>query len=155
MTLGMQLLTTALTVAVTIIVTTLVNYFLSAPRRLKRQKEQEHKEVMDKIDTLGTYIAEIKDRQDCNYKKFNEDITLLKLGSQATIKNELKIRYEKWLKLGYAPIDAKDDLEKMYVIYHKLGANGVMDHIREQFLNLPDEHVVIDKDSKKKRSNKT
>ena len=43
MTLGMQLLTTALTVAVTIIVTTLINYFLSAPRRLKRQKEQEHK----------------------------------------------------------------------------------------------------------------
>ena len=43
----------------------------------------------------------------------------------------------------------------MYVIYHKLGANGVMDHIREQFLNLPDEHVVMDKDSRKKRSNKT
>ena len=73
---------------------------------------------------------------------FAEDITLLKLGSQATIKNELKIRYEKWLKLGYAPVDAKDDLEKMYVIYHKLGANGVMDHIREQFLDLPDERVI-------------
>lgn len=155
MTLGMQLLTTALTVAVTIIVTTLVNYFLSAPRRLKKQKEQEYKEVMDKIDSLETHIKEIKNRQDLNYKKTNEDITLLKLGSQATIKNELKIRYEKWLKLRYAPVDAKDDLEKMYVIYHKLGANGVMDHIREQFLNLPDEHVVMDKDSRKKRSNKT
>ena len=55
---------------------------------------------------------------------------------------KLKIRYEKWLKLGYAPVDAKDDLEKMYVIYHKLGSNGVMDHIREQFLDLPDERVV-------------
>ena len=80
--------------------------------------------------------------QDRNYKKTDEDIALLKLGSQATIKNELKIRYEKWLKLGYAPVDAKDDLEKMYVIYHKLGANGVMDHIREQFLDLPDERVI-------------
>lgn len=71
-----------------------------------------------------------------------QDIVLLKSGNQAIIKNELKLRYEKWIKLGYAPIDAKDDLERMYGIYHKLGANGVMDHLREQFLNLPDERVV-------------
>lgn len=142
MSIGLQVGIAALTTAVTVTVTIIVNYFFSIPKKLKKQKEEETQIVLNKIDALETHISEIKDRQDRNYKKTDEDITLLKLGSQATIKNELKIRYEKWLKLGYAPIDAKDDLEKMYVIYHKLGANGVMDHIREQFLNLPDEHVV-------------
>ena len=145
MSIGLQIGITALTAAVTVTVTIAVNYFFSIPRKLKKAKEAETQKVLSRIDTLETHIAEIKDRQDCNYKRFNEDIELLKLGSQATIKNELKIRYEKWLKLGYAPVDAKDDLEKMYIIYHKLGSNGVMDHVRGQFLDLPDERVVKDK----------
>lgn len=145
MSIGLQIGIAALTTAVTVTVTIIINYFFSIPKKIKKEKEEETKKVLDKINTVETHITEIKNKQDCNYKKFTEDITLLKLGSQATIKNELKIRYEKWLKLGYAPVDAKDDLEKMYVIYHKLGANGVMDHIREQFLNLPDERVVKSK----------
>ena len=142
MSIGLQIGIAALTTAVTVTVTIVINYFFSIPKKLKKEKEEETQKVLSKIDNLETHIEEIKNIQDRNYKKTDEDITLLKLGSQATIKNELKIRYEKWLKLGYAPVDAKDDLEKMYVIYHKLGSNGVMDHIREQFLDLPDERVV-------------
>ena len=56
---------------------------------------------------------------------------------QATLKNELKIRYENWLKKGYAPIDAKDDLERMYQIYHGLGKNGVLTKLHDQFMDLP------------------
>ena len=142
MSIGLQICIAALTTAVTVTVTIVVNYFFSIPKKIKKEKEDQAQKVLSKIDNLETHIEEIKNMQDRNYKKTDEDIALLKLGSQATIKNELKIRYEKWLKLGYAPVDAKDDLEKMYVIYHKLGANGVMDHIREQFLDLPDERVV-------------
>ena len=142
MSIGLQICIAALTTAVTVTVTTVVNYFFSIPKKIKKEKEDSAKKVLSEIDDLETHIEEIKNMQDRNYEKTDEDIALLKLGSQATIKNELKIRYEKWLKLGYAPVDAKDDLEKMYVIYHKLGANGVMDHIREQFLDLPDERVV-------------
>lgn len=142
MSIGLQVGIAALTTAVTVTVTVIINYFFSIPRKLKKDKEAETQKVLNKIDTLETHITELRDQQDCNYKKTEKDITLLKLGSQATIKNELKLRYEKWLKLGYAPVDAKDDLERMYNIYHQLGANGVMDHIREQFLNLPDERVA-------------
>ncbi len=150
MTLGMQLLTTALTVTVTIIVTTLVNYFLSTPRRLKKQKEQEHQEVMKKIDDLETHVTEKLQQQDQVQESLKKDIDILKSGNQAIIKNELKLRYEKWLKLGYAPVDAKDDLEKMYCVYHQLGSNGVLTHIREQFLSLPDERVAKGEKLKKK-----
>lgn len=66
------------------------------------------------------------------------DIDLLKQGVQALLKNELKVRYDYWLRFGYAPEDAKDDLEQEYQVYHSLGKNGVMDERRAKFLQLPD-----------------
>lgn len=149
MTIGMQLLMTALTVAVTIVVTTLINYFLSAPKRLKKQKEQEHQEIMKKIDELENHVTEKLQLQDQMQEEFKKDIALLKSGNQAIIKNELKLQYECWLKKKYAPIDAKDDLERMYGIYHRLGSNGVLTHIREQFLSLPNERVAREEKLKK------
>lgn len=149
MSLGMQLLVTALTVIVTVTVTATVNYFLSTPKRLKAQREQEHREFLQRIDEVETHISDKLQKYDENQKQIKKDITLLKSGDQAIIKNELKIQYEGWLKKKYAPVDAKDDLERMYSIYHQLGANGVLDHTREQFLNLPNERVVKDKDSRR------
>ena len=61
------------------------------------------------------------------------------IGLQAVLKDLLKIRYLEWIKRGYAPMDSKDDLEHMYNAYHGLGANGVMDGLREKFLKLPEE----------------
>ena len=71
-------------------------------------------------------------------EEIRADLQLCKLGLQTVIKNTLKIRYEKWIREGQAPLDAKDDLERMYKVYHQLGANGVMDSLREKFLALPD-----------------
>ncbi len=142
MSIGLQIGITAITTVVTVTVTVIVNYFFSIPKKIKKDKELETNRILEKINDVENSVAELKDLQALNYKKTEDDITLLKLGSQAIIKNNLKCGYEKWLKLGYAPADAKDDLERMYSIYHRLGANGVMDHLREQFLNLPNERTV-------------
>lgn len=142
MSIGTQLLITAATVAVTVIVTTLINYFFSIPKKLKQQRAEELAELSKKIDKLEENISNRLNEQSEVQKKNAADIDLLKIGNQAIIKNELKLRYENWLKKGYAPVDAKDDLERMYDVYHRLGKNGVMTHIREQFLELPDERVV-------------
>lgn len=66
-----------------------------------------------------------------------EDQSLIKKGIQALLKNDLKVRYDYWLDQGYAPDDARDDLEAEYRIYHSLGKNGVMDSRRNRFLALP------------------
>jgi hypothetical protein len=66
-----------------------------------------------------------------------EDQSLIKKGIQALLKNDLKVRYDYWLEQGYAPDDARDDLEAEYRIYHSLGKNGVMDSRRQRFLALP------------------
>lgn len=69
--------------------------------------------------------------------KREEDVRLLKKGIQALLKNDLKVRYDYWLDQGYAPEDAREDLEAEYRIYHSLGKNGVMDSRRSNFLDLP------------------
>lgn len=69
--------------------------------------------------------------------KREEDFRLLKKGIQALLKNDLKVRYDYWLEQGYAPQDAREDLEAEYRIYHSLGKNGVMDGKRCNFLQLP------------------
>ena len=71
--------------------------------------------------------------------KREEDIRLLMRGVQALLKNDLKVRYDYWLDEGYAPEDAREDLEAEYRIYHALGKNGVMDGRRAKFLDLPTE----------------
>ena len=68
-----------------------------------------------------------------------EDWRLIKKGIQALLKNDLKVRYDYWLDQGYAPEDAREDLEAEYQIYHALGKNGVMDDRRNRFLAQPTE----------------
>lgn len=67
------------------------------------------------------------------------DVKLCKRGIQVLLKNDLKVRYDYWIDLGYAPEDAKDDLEQEYQVYHSLGKNGVMDSRRAKCLELPTE----------------
>lgn len=73
--------------------------------------------------------------------KRDDDWRLLKKGIQALLKNDLKVRYDYWLGEGYAPEDAREDLEAEYQIYHALGKNGVMDDRRNRFLRLPVEPI--------------
>lgn len=69
--------------------------------------------------------------------KRESDQMLIKKGIQALLKNDLKVRYDYWVEQGYAPEDAREDLEAEYLIYHALGKNGVMDGRRKKFLDLP------------------
>ncbi len=71
-------------------------------------------------------------------KKHVDDSNALKLGVQALLRHELYDLYHKYCEeLGYAPVFVKEDFENMYAQYHILGANGVMDGIRDEFQKLP------------------
>lgn len=102
------ILTSALTLLVGLIVTAIFNGIINYPK--KKQAEE---------------------------NKNKEDTQLIKKGIQVLLKNDLKVRYDFWQEEGYAPEDARDDLEAEYRIYHQLGKNGVMDSRREKFLHLP------------------
>lgn len=60
----------------------------------------------------------------------------LKLGVQAMLRDRLYDMYYKYKAIGHTGRDARDNFENLYKQYHALGANGVMDDIREKFLDF-------------------
>lgn len=143
-------------IPVTLVVTALVNWFLNRPKKIKEQREldkQERQELKDKQEELLELLKRLQQTQDEEHEAVSkeraeiiqklDDIQngncLLKKGVQILIRDELRVGYDKWIAKGYAPPEYKKDLEDKYQIYHTLGQNGIMDHRREIFLNLPDE----------------
>lgn len=63
----------------------------------------------------------------------------VRLGVQALLRAQMISDYNKWEERGYAPIYARQNFENCWKQYHALGANGVMDNLREKFLTLPTE----------------
>ncbi len=62
----------------------------------------------------------------------------VRLGIQALLRSELIRDWNYYSEKGYAPIYARENFENAYRQYHDLGANGVMDDLRQKFLALPD-----------------
>lgn len=60
------------------------------------------------------------------------------LGVQAMLRAQMISEYNKAKDKGYAPIYAKQNFQNMWNNYHSLGVNGVMDHIKDEYLTLPD-----------------
>lgn len=163
------LLMTAGTCFVTLFVTFIFNWFVNRPAKKKQEKEQESEKRKEELNEVKQELLKsiedvrtekIRERAACQEDhcalvKIVKDIQLTNkaqnAGLQSVLKDLLKIRYLEWIKKGYAPLDARDDLEKMYQAYHKLGANGVMDNMRKQFLDLPIKSITTTEDKKENK----
>lgn len=64
-------------------------------------------------------------------------IRSVKRGVQALLRDRLLQGYKFFRQQGWADEDDRMNLENVYVQYHNLGANGVMDDLRNKFLALP------------------
>lgn len=60
-------------------------------------------------------------------------------GVQALLRDRLISEYNHYSEKGYAPIYAKENFENMWIQYHNLGKNGVMDSVHDSFMALPTE----------------
>ena len=58
-------------------------------------------------------------------------------GIQALLRDRLYEIYFRCMSKGYATNVEKNNFENLYVQYHALGRNGVMDAYRKQLLELP------------------
>lgn len=70
-----------------------------------------------------------------------------KKGIQALLRAQMISEFNKAKDRGYAPIYAKDNFENMWQNYHALGLNGVMDGIREKYMQLPnrkEDRIIMD-----------
>ena len=89
--------------------------------------------VLTSSGILGIFTQFLLTRVKASEQKQNA----LELGVQALLRDRLIYQYEKYKAKGYAPIYVKENFENLYEQYHRLGANGVMDSIHEEFKNLP------------------
>ena len=64
-------------------------------------------------------------------------VRAIKKGVQALLRDRLINGYKHFREIGYADEDDRNNLENVYIQYHNLGANGVMDDLRSKFLALP------------------
>lgn len=111
-----------------LIVTSIYNWF-------KDRKLMSRKALDTKFEDLSKRLDEIDKNLKSNQRHVAEvsDAAL-----QALLRSELYEIYETWVPKKYAPTGAKENFENLYVRYHSLGKNGVMDEKREVFLALPD-----------------
>ena len=61
----------------------------------------------------------------------------VRAGLRAILRDRLLQTYYTCAQKEYAAPDERQNFENMYVQYHALGGNGVMDDVRRKFFNLP------------------
>ena len=61
----------------------------------------------------------------------------VRAGLRAILRDRLLQTYYTCSQKEYAAPDERQNFENMYVQYHALGGNGVMDDVRSKFFNLP------------------
>lgn len=66
-------------------------------------------------------------------------VRAVKRGVQALLRDRLMQGYRYYRTQGYADENDRSNLENVYIQYHTLGQNGVMDDLRNKFLSLPPE----------------
>ena len=64
-------------------------------------------------------------------------VRAVKKGIQALLRDRLVQGYKFYAHQGYADVNDRSNMENVYIQYHALGANGVMDDLRKKFLALP------------------
>ena len=61
----------------------------------------------------------------------------MKLAVQAILRDRLLQSFQFCKRQGFATSDDRQNFENMYIQYHFLGGNGVMDDVRQKFFALP------------------
>lgn len=116
-------------------------------KRFEEMKELEHYRDEEQRKEFVEIVEESVTKAT---KPIRDDLALLKKGNQASLRHNLYEIYDFWAPKGYCPRDVKVDFENLYLSYHNLGKNGVMDACYESLMALPDEKVA--QSGKKKQS---
>ena len=61
----------------------------------------------------------------------------IKDGLRAILRDRLLQAFRHCSAQGFADSDERQNFENMYIQYHSLGGNGVMDDVRQKFFALP------------------
>lgn len=71
----------------------------------------------------------------------SKKIKAISKGLQAMLRSQMLDLWDRYNALGYATVAAKNNFENLWNSYHSLGANGVMNGVHADFMNLPTKHT--------------
>lgn len=78
---------------------------------------------------IGYVIAKVK--------SYHSITVAVQNGVQALLRDRMLSSYYYCARKECATVDEKESFEHLYNQYKALGGNGVMEHIRESFMDLP------------------
>ena len=85
-------------------------------------------------------VAKIKNYKQ-KIKTKDNDMLLVKDAVRHTLCGILVVNHAEYISRGWCSHLEKEEFLNAYQTYHELGGNGVITHIKEEVLSLPDEEV--------------
>ena len=150
------LITTVCGIVLSFFVGKACEWFYKNTEHYKELKKQEDaKKIKDAVKAeIKPSFDKLENKMDSNFSylnnridKIDTDVTNIKAGNQASLRNILYRVYTECKHKGFATIEEKENFINLYNKYHDLGANGVMDSTKEKMLSLPTEKVEKKKTS--------
>ena len=157
-----QLIISGVTIVVSTAISTIIptlikrsfeKYFKQKDEAAQKQKQNllEYEEMKEK-ERRDKIVEEIESSLKESLTPVLESLELLKKGEQASLRSQLQECYNEWYPKKYCPDEIKREFENMYMSYHNLGKNGIMDSKREKLMQLP-EYIETKKTRKSKSKN--
>lgn len=85
---------------------------------------------------VGFIVKKLLNATNQKITAYKDDFNSIKKGVQAGLRHDLLEIYDYWHKKGFMPREVKKDFENIYLQYHNLGSNGVMDTYYNEVLNM-------------------
>ena len=86
------------------------------------------------ISAIGFVIGHIR-QQSKTQKEISQ-------GLQALLRSDIIRIHDKYVDLGYCPLNIKEALHREYISYHNLGGNDIATLLYEETMELPEHKEV-------------
>ena len=124
-------------------------------RRWLVEQFTNRKEIRENMALFKTELKNMRDLiQEQNDKSEADRIeqAIMKEATQATVRNELTEIYYRSVERGYIDDYDRDNFEKMYIVYTKLGGNSYIHTIHKLIMEMPNKLVAKKKKAAAKRT---
>ncbi len=92
----------------------------------------------NEFKSLKTTVEEQGKKEDAD----RAEQAIMKEATQATVRNELTEIYYRSIERGYIDEYDRDNFEKMYIVYTKLGGNSYIHTIHQIIMEMPNKRIA-------------
>lgn len=141
-----QILTVAATAAITAIVSGVIGFIrgkLSEVNKARIERERQIDRVVEAVEKLEHWQKRTEEK----LKKIDISMENIINGGTALLRDRILQSCQYFRKMGRIPFSSRENLRKMYDVYHAYGGNGIATRDFKAMMDLPvyddySEHVI-------------